>query len=115
MIRGSQNMVSYDNGIIQDDSGKVLGNILSGIIRDGDSKGAGNPLGNVNKGVIRDGSSKGDGNALFNVKGGAVRNGSSPGAGIAIGKIADFGIKGMEGELAEERVAAYHFLVEKIV
>ena len=108
-------MVNYENGVIRDDSGAVLGNIMAGIIRDGSSKGSGNPLGNVNKGIVRDGSSKGDGNALFNVKGGAVRNGSSVGAGIALGKIADFGISGMETEPAEERVAAYHFLVDKIV
>jgi hypothetical protein len=66
-------------------------------------------------GIIRDGSSKGFGNALFNVKDGVVRDGSSLGFGKTIGKISDFTIKGMERELDAEIVAAYHFLVKKIV
>ncbi len=108
-------MINYENGVIRDESGTVLGNIMHGVIRDGSPKGSGNPLGNVKKGVIRDGTSTGNGNALFNVKGGAVRNGSSLGGGIAIGKIADFTIRGMERESSDEIVAAYHFLINKIV
>ncbi len=111
MVRGSQNMVSYDNGMIQDDSGKVLGNILSGIIRDGDKLGTGSTLGNVKQGLIRDA----EGNVLFNVKRGVVRNGKAVGGGINLGKIGDYSISGMQGESAEEIVASYHFLVGKIV
>ena len=52
---------------------------------------------------------------MFNAKGGVVRNGSSIGSGSTIGKLKDFPIKGMERELDAEIVAAYHFLVKKIV
>ena len=104
----------YKDGVIRDESGETLGNINRGVIRDGSSMGSGNVLGNVHKGVIRDGSSI-SGNVLFNVKGGAVRDGTSLGSGIAIGKLADFTIKGMVGEPAADIVATYHFLVKKIV
>lgn len=111
MVRGSQNMVSYENGVIQDDSGKALGNVLSGIIRDGDKLGTGNTLGNVKQGLVRDDA----GNVLFNVKRGVIRNGKAVGGGMNLGKIGDYSISGMQGESADEVVASYHFLVEKIV
>ncbi len=111
MVRGSKNMVSYENGVIQDDSGKALGNILSGIIRDGDKMGTGSTLGNVKQGLVSDS----EGNVLFNVKRGVVRNGKAVGGGLNLGKIGDYSISGMQGESADEIVASYHFLVEKIV
>lgn len=104
-------MVSYDNGVIQDDSGKVLGNILSGIIRDGDKLGTGNTLGNVKQGLVLDD----EGNVLFNVKKGVVRNGKALGGGLNLGKIGDYSISGMQGQSADEIVASYHFLVNKII
>jgi len=51
----------------------------------------------------------------MNVKSDAVRNGASLGGGTVIGKPAAFTIKGMERELDAEIVAAYHFLVKKII
>tara|TARA_R110000782_G_scaffold147196_11_gene240013 strand:- start:140 stop:454 length:315 start_codon:yes stop_codon:yes gene_type:complete len=104
-------MVSYTNGVIQDDSGKALGNVLSGIIRDGDKIGTGKTLGNVKQGLVRDS----DGNVLFNVKKGIVRNGKALGGGMNLGKIGDYSISGMQSESADEIVASYHFLVKKII
>lgn len=72
-------------------------------------------MSNFKDGVIRDGSSKGAGRAILNVKNGLVRDGSSLGGGRNIGKVSDFTIKGMERELDSEIVAAYHFLVKKII
>lgn len=116
---GDITMANFKNGVIRDGSsigsGRSLGNIKDGIVRDGSSKGAGRALGNVKNGIVRDGSSPGSGKALFNVKGDIVKNGSSPGAGSTLGKIKDYNIKGMERELDEEIVAAFHFLVKKIV
>jgi hypothetical protein len=54
-------------------------------------------------------------NALFNVKGDVVKRGPSLGSGNTIGKVGDYSIKGMERELGADIVAAYHFLVKKIV
>jgi len=92
-----------------------MANYRDGVIRDGSSIGSGRALGNVKDGVIRDGSSRGSGRALFNVKGDYVRNGSSQGSGSQIGKVKDYNIKGMERELDEQIVAAYHFLIKKII
>jgi hypothetical protein len=112
-------MANFKDGVVRDGSsigtGKAMGNIKDGIIRDGSSKGSGRALGNVKDGIIRDGSSKGSGKVQFNVKGDIVKNGSSLGAGRTIGKAIDFWIKGMERELEAEMVAAYHFLVKKII
>ena len=90
-------MINYEDGLIRDDSGAILGNVMNGVVRDGDSKGAGNPLGNAVKGIVRDGDAKGAGNPLFNVKAGMVRNGKALGSGISIGRLFEFSIKGMEG------------------
>lgn len=109
--RGSQNMVSYGNGLIQDDSGKVLGNVMSGTIRDGDKMGTGNTLGNVKHGLVCDDS----GNVLFNVKKGVIRDGTALGGGLNLGKVGDLDISGTLGQPADEIVASYHFLVKKIV
>lgn len=109
-------MANFMNGVVLDGpAGKALGNVKDGVIRDGLSKGAGRALGNIKDGIIRDGSSKGAGKASMNVKLGVIRDGSSSGAGRTIGKASDFSIKGMERELDAEIVAAYHFLVKKIV
>ena len=72
-------------------------------------------MANFKDGVIRDGSSVGFGKALGNVKGGVVRDGQSAGFGNTKGKVSQYSIKGMEREDAAERVAAYHFLVKKIL
>jgi len=66
-------------------------------------------------GLLFSGSSKGSGKALFNVNGNVVKNGSSLGSGKTIGKVKDFNIRGMERELDAEIVAAYHFLLKKIL
>ena len=92
-----------------------MANYKDGVIRDGSSPGSGKALGNIKGGIIRDGSSLGSGRAILNVKNGEVRDGSSLGAGRAIGKVGAFAIKGMERELDEAMVAAFHFLVKKIV
>jgi hypothetical protein len=105
-------MASFKDGIVFDGSHRV-GNVKDGIIRDGSSLGSGKALGNVKDDVVRDGSTKGSGHLLFNVKNGAVREGS--GSGRSIGKASSFAIKGMEKELDSTIVAAYHFLVKKIV
>jgi len=52
---------------------------------------------------------------MANFKDGVIRNGSSISAGNPIGKVSNFTIKGMERELDAEIVAAYHFLVKKII
>jgi len=117
--KGDYKMANFKDGVIRDGSsigsGRALGNIKDGVIRDGSSLGSGRALGNVKDGIIRDGSSRSSGRALFNVKGDVVRNGSSLGSGNMIGKVGDYSIKGMERELDADIVAAYHFLVKKIV
>jgi hypothetical protein len=65
--------------------------------------------------IIRDGSYKGVGRELFNVQDGVVRDGSYLGVGNELGRLDDFSIAGMERELDAAMVAAYHFLVKKIV
>jgi hypothetical protein len=52
---------------------------------------------------------------VANFRDGVIKNGSSLGAGSTIGKVKDFTIKGMERELDAEIVAAYHFLVKKLI
>jgi len=115
----NQMSANFREGVVRDGmsvgSGNALGNIKDGVIRNGSSVGSGSALGNVKNGVIRDGSSKGSGRAIINVKGDTVRNGSSLGSGNPIGKVKDFSIKGMERELDADIVAAYHFLVKRIV
>ena len=111
MVRGSKNMASYDNGVVQDDSGKVVGNVWAGIVRDGESAGAGNPVGKVKHGLISDT----EGNVLFNVKKGVIRNGTALGGGLSLGKVDDLGISGLLGQPQDEVVAGYHFLVKKVV
>ena len=86
--------------------------VKDGKIRKGSSTGT-TPLGNVKDGKIREGSSTGA-TPILNVKDGKVRKGSSTGT-TPIGKVQDFMIKGMERELDAEIVAAYHFLIKKIV
>ncbi|GHU14600.1 hypothetical protein FACS189441_4600 [Betaproteobacteria bacterium] len=105
-------MASFKDGVVFDGSRKV-GNVKDGIIRDGSSPGFGKALGNIRDDVVRDGSTRGSGHVLFVVKNGAVRAGSSSGRNI--GKVSSFAIKGMERELDVTIVAAYHFLVKKIV
>ena len=70
-------MVNYNDGLVQDDSGKVLGNVMFGVIRDGDKLGTGNTLGHVKHGLISDDA----GNVLFNVKKGIIRDGIALGGG----------------------------------
>ena len=69
---------------------------------------------NFKNGVIRDGQSLGAGRAIGNVKNGVVRNGQSLGAGSTIGKVKDYSIKGAEYMDETAKVACYHFLVKKI-
>ncbi|MDR3054962.1 MAG: hypothetical protein LBU53_06110 [Zoogloeaceae bacterium] len=107
-------MASFKDGIVFDGSRKV-GNVKDGIIRDGASLGSGKALGNVKDDVVRDGSTKGSGRVLFNVKNGTVREDNGWGRGRSIGKTSSFAIKGMERELDATIVAAYHFLVKKII
>jgi hypothetical protein len=92
-----------------------MANFKDGIIREGSAHGVGKSLGNIKDGIIREGSAHGVGKSLLNVKNGVVREGSSLGIGRTIGKVSDFTIKGMERELDAEIVAAYHFLIKKIV
>ena len=110
---------NYNNGVIRDGSsmgfGKVLGNVQNGLVRDGSSMGFGKVVGNVQDGLVRDGSSMGFGKVVLNITDDYVRNGSSLGFGKTVGKVRDFTIKGMERELDAAMVAAYHFLVKKIV
>lgn len=116
---------NYKDGIIRDGSsvgsGSVLGNLKDGVIRKGNSPypGNGDAQGNVKNDVIRKGNSPypGNGDAILNIKGGVVRAGTSPypGNGDQKGAVTDFSIKGMDRELDSEMVAAYHFLVKKIV
>lgn len=111
MVRGSKKMASYDNGLVQDDSGKVVGNVWAGLVRDGDAAGTGNTVGQVKHGLISDST----GNVLFNVKKGVIRDGTALGGGLSLGKVGDLNIAGMLGQPADEVVAGYHFLVKKIV
>lgn len=116
---------NYKDGVIRDGSsignGSVLGNVKNGVVRKGTSSSLGNGdiQGNVKDGVIRKGtsSSLGNGDVILNIKDGYVRAGtsSSPGNGDKKGAVNEFAIKGMERELDSEMVAAYHFLVKKIV
>ncbi|MFT5395772.1 MAG: hypothetical protein ACI85N_000960 [Gammaproteobacteria bacterium] len=111
MVRGSKNMASFDNGLVQDDSGKVVGNVWAGVVRDGEAAGAGNPIGKVKHGLISDT----DGNVLFNVKKGVIRDGVALGGGLSLGKVGDLDISGALGQPQDEVVAGYHFLVKKVV
>lgn len=104
-------MVNYNDGLVQDDSGKVLGNVMFGVIRDGDKLGTGNTLGHVKHGLISDDA----GNVLFNVKKGIIRDGIALGGGLSLGKVGDLGISGTLGQPMDDVVASYHFLVNKIV
>jgi len=52
---------------------------------------------------------------MANFEDGVIREGSAKGFGSTIGKISDLTIEGMERELDAEIVAAYHFLIKKIV
>jgi hypothetical protein len=110
-------MANFKGGVIRDGispgSGKALGNIQNGIVRDGSSPGFGRALGNFQAGLIKEGSSAGfGGRGILNVKNGEVRAVAS---GRSLGKVTAFAIKGMERELDEAMVAAFHFLVKKIV
>ena len=104
-------MASYDNGLVQDDSGKVVGNVWAGIVRDGDSAGTGNAVGKVKHGLVSDDA----GNVLFNVKKGIVRDGTALGGGLKVCKVDDLHISGSLGQPQDEVVAGYHFLVNKVV
>jgi len=59
----------------------------------------------------------GNGDIILNIKDGYLRAGSSSslGSGDKKGNVTDFAIKWMERELDAEIVAAYHFLIKKIV
>ena len=102
-------MVNYNDGLVQDDSGKILGNVMFGVIRDGDKLGTGKALGNVKHGLVSDGV------VLFNVKKGVIRDGIALGGGKSLGKVGDLSISGTLGQPADDVVASYHFLVNKIV
>ena len=104
-------MVNYNDGLVQDDSGKVLGNVMFGVIRDGDKLGTGNTLGHVKHGLISDDA----GNVLFNVKRFIIRDGIALGGGLSLGKVGDLGISGTLGQPMDDVVASYHFLVNKII
>ena len=104
-------MVNYNDGLVQNDSGKVLGNVMFGVIRDGDKLGTGNTLGHVKHGLISDDA----GNVLFNVKKGIIRDGIALGGGLSLGKVGDLGISGTLGQPMDDVVASYHFLVNKII
>jgi len=118
-------MANYKDGIIRDGrikgTGKVLGNIKEGIVRESSSsvKGTGKVVGNIKDDIIRESSSsvKGTGKIILNLKDGVVRKSSSSvrGTGSKIDKVDAFMIDGMERELDSEIVAAYHFLIKKIV
>lgn len=94
-------------------------NYKDGVIRDGSSIGRGTVLGNVKDGVIRAGGNSyiGSGKVILNIKDGVVRASSNSyiGSGDKKGAVNDFKINGMERELDSEMIAAYHFLVKKIV
>ena len=52
---------------------------------------------------------------MGNLKYGILRDSSYLGSGRIVGKVSDYIIKGMEGERDSEIVAAYYFLIQKIV